>query len=413
MDLLALTALLDGVGAYVFAKDREGRYTYANAPMLQFLGRRAEDLLGRRADDLVDLAHSPHITEHDRRVLEQGETVEGEESNLMRMDGRRRIFWTAKRPLRDAQGVITGLVGVSTDITERKAIEARLEEQRQLLHAVLDNLDAFVYMKDVNRRYRYINERVARNLGIKAQDVVGKLDSEVLPRELADHFWLLDRAVFETGLTQSAEETHVDKDGVLRHHWSIKVPVRHEGVPALIGFSTDISELVRLREQLRQQASSDPLTGLANRRQFTALAETELARARRHGDDTALLLIDIDHFKAVNDRFGHPQGDAVLCRVGELLRDSVRAGDCAARVGGEEFAVLLPRTQLMSACLLAERLRTGIATNGPMLRNGECVTVSVGLACCGSGALTLEQLYAAADALLYRAKQNGRNRVET
>jgi diguanylate cyclase (GGDEF)-like protein/PAS domain S-box-containing protein len=407
-----LAALLDGVGAFVFALDLQGRVSFANRAFLDFLGLDAPSALqGKRLSELPHCEMSLKAIEHNLRVLETGETVEGEESCHWLDSDRSCVLWTVKRPLHDAQGKVAGLVALATDISARKAVDQALQEQRELLHTVLNSLDAFVYMKDENRRYRYINDKVASNLGVRAEQVIGKLDREVLPPDWADQFWALDREVFRTGLAQRGEETHVAADGSVLHHWSVKVPVRYEGVPALIGVSTDISELVHLREQLRQQAFSDGLTGLVNHRHFHDLALKELSRARRHALDTALLLIDIDHFKRINDQFGHPCGDAVLQRVAQCLQHTVRQEDLLARVGGEEFAVLMPRSSLEAALLLGERLRRRVADEDPQLPDASRVQISVGVAVTAGAQERLETLYAQADRQLYRAKAQGRNRV--
>ncbi|MBN8505870.1 MAG: diguanylate cyclase [Burkholderiales bacterium] len=410
-DARALTGLLDGVGAFIFTKDREARFQYANAPLLHFLGLGWEQVQGRHSSELLDMKRSLQIAAHDLRVLELGESVQAEESVGRIGDDRPFVFWTIKHPLRDGDGHICGLIGVSIDITERKALESQLIEQRALLGAVLGHLDAFIYMKDAERRYRFINDKVARDLGLRPEDVIGKIDHEVLPADLAERFWALDREVFNTGQPRSAEETHVGPDGRVRHHWSVKVPVRYEGKAALIGMSTDITELVELREQLRQQAITDGLTGLFNRRHFVEEVQRELARGRRHGHATGLLLIDIDHFKRINDRFGHPQGDAVLRRIADCLRGAIRTEDMAARIGGEEFALLLPRTDLEAARALAERLRGSVAGLDTLVPGGEPVTVSIGVATSEGEERGWDPLYALADARLYAAKQAGRNRV--
>jgi len=407
-----LAQLLDTVGACVFAKDLQARYSYANALALEALGLDLGQLLGSDAAAHLDAETAFRVAQQDLRVLHLGETVACEELWLPRDGSPPRTYWTVRRPLRDAAGTLCGLCCVATDISERKAMEAQLVEQRQLLDVVLNSIDAYVYMKDEHRRYRYINDKVARDWGMKPEAVVGRLDREVLPQDLADRFWELDREVFEASHAVSAEETHTAPDGTLRHHWSIKVPVRYEGVPTLIGFSTDISELVRLREQLRQQAISDGLTGLSNRRHFNELVEKELARARRHHLSTALLMLDIDHFKRINDTHGHPQGDAVLQRVAELLRSQLRREDSVARVGGEEFALLLPRTDHAAAWVLAERIRRAVHELPDLLpAQAGGISCSIGIAISDQGGDRLEQLYARADAQLYRAKQTGRNRV--
>lgn len=165
-------------------------------------------------------------------------------------------------------------------------------------------------------------------------------------------------------------------------------------------------------EQLYQIAIQDGLTGLPNRRRFDDELATEFLRAKRHGRPLSLLLFDVDHFKNVNDRFGHPGGDAVLCNIGALLRARVRSGDLAARIGGEEFAIVMPETPSEGARTLAEELRATIATAPVKLRDDQVrVNVSVGCATRGADDRSAADLYGRCDAHLYRAKGLGRNRV--
>jgi diguanylate cyclase (GGDEF)-like protein len=166
----------------------------------------------------------------------------------------------------------------------------------------------------------------------------------------------------------------------------------------------------RLVRRLHQRATVDPLTGLLNRRGFAPRLQQEATRLKRHGDRYAVLALDVDHFKSVNDRHGHPVGDGVLAQLGALLRDTARDIDSVARLGGEEFCLLLPHTELVGARQLAERLCRLVreaaweGVDGP-------VTVSVGVALASRDDPTPQAVLTRADAALLRAKQTGRDRV--
>lgn len=161
-------------------------------------------------------------------------------------------------------------------------------------------------------------------------------------------------------------------------------------------------------------ATHDHLTGLANRRLFSDVAKLELTRAARHALECSLILVDIDHFKSINDTFGHEAGDHVLQHIAEFITTHIRAGDLAARHGGEEFTIFLPDTSIGEGWALAERLRGAIqsADFSAPLGAMRAVTISAGVACLHHGAGTLDALLRAADGALYAAKKNGRNRVE-
>lgn len=172
------------------------------------------------------------------------------------------------------------------------------------------------------------------------------------------------------------------------------------------------NQLVTLRqtmERLRSEADLDHLTGLANRRRFRVALNREVERWRRYGVPCALLLLDIDHMKAINDRFGHPSGDSVIRQIATVLTKVLRDNDPAARLGGEEFALLLASIDGEKAAAAAERLR-GILAEQTIPEVGN-FTVSIGVAACPAHAITERSLYAASDQALYVAKNDGRNRV--
>lgn len=164
----------------------------------------------------------------------------------------------------------------------------------------------------------------------------------------------------------------------------------------------------RLRAELERLASHDALTDALTRRGINTACQTELARCRRHGSEMALLLIDMDNFKAVNDNFGHQAGDRVLINFVRQVKTLLRQADQLGRFGGEEFLLLLPETTLAEAARVAERIRALCADPS---HEPSC-TVSIGVVGARHDSETLESLIARADAAMYRAKANGRNRME-
>ena len=173
-------------------------------------------------------------------------------------------------------------------------------------------------------------------------------------------------------------------------------------------------KLLESNRRLEELSLTDPLTSLRNRRAFEDELAQSFEHARRYERALSLAIIDLDHFKPINDRFGHPAGDAVLRAVAQLLDGTTRQSDFVARIGGEEFAVLLPETPLFDALQFGEKVRANIAS--ATIRTGEVehhVTVSIGVACTAHSRInSAQELFEAADQALYRAKESGRNRVE-
>ncbi len=199
----------------------------------------------------------------------------------------------------------------------------------------------------------------------------------------------------------------------IEHWFTIRICAFSHGTQrhALIAH-TDISRLKKAEQELRQLAITDGLTQIANRRHFDERIHEEIDRSQRYGRPLMLMLLDIDHFKKVNDTYGHPAGDAVLRMVADVCKRSTRTLDLIARFGGEEFAMLLPETDLPGALQLAERIREEVAALACVYEQDVIhVTVSIGLAALDAADATAERLTRDADESLYAAKQCGRNRV--
>jgi diguanylate cyclase (GGDEF)-like protein len=193
---------------------------------------------------------------------------------------------------------------------------------------------------------------------------------------------------------------------------SARAPVGGDHEVAQLGaaFNRMADEIARARQQLEERARTDELTGLPNFRAFTELLEQELKRAGRYGETFGLLIGDLDHFKAFNDRFGHPAGNLALQAAAEAVRSSLREADTPARYGGEEFVAILPNTQATEVAAVAERVRAAVEAIVPEPGRSP-LTISIGASVFPADGSTAERLMAAADARLYEAKGRGRNRA--
>ena len=193
------------------------------------------------------------------------------------------------------------------------------------------------------------------------------------------------------------------------------IPYEEARNVALLGALAATSlEMVWEMEEVNRRARTDALTGLPNRREFDQQLGTLIAQADRFGHSVSLIMTDVDHFKNVNDTYGHEAGDQVLKSIAKTLSDTVRQVDVAARFGGEEIAILLPQTSLTGAVELADRLRRQVEAKPIVVGGNEiAVTISCGVACYPDGVLTKEALFAAADRALYDAKNAGRNCVKS
>lgn len=284
---------------------------------------------------------------------------------------------------------------------------------RNDLTRLLDALPVAVACIARDRTYLFANDTYRAWFGSAPVHIAGKRMDEVLPPPLlAAALRHVPQVLTGDPVCFTARvATLVNPGAVLRVRY---LPVAGEGggVDRWFALIDDVGACFGEQERLRRLAETDALTGIHNRRSFIPLAEESLRQARQNGQPVALLMLDIDRFKQINDNHGHAFGDDVLKAVAAACVRSVREGDVVGRLGGEEFGVLLPAAGIGRAAEIAERLRQTVERLRLSAESIACptITVSVGVAAASSES-TIDDLLAAADRELYRAKRTGRNRT--
>jgi diguanylate cyclase (GGDEF)-like protein/PAS domain S-box-containing protein len=313
------------------------------------------------------------------------------------------------------------LMAVLQDVSEQVRRERQLRQSDAWLNALLTSISDYALVAlDREGRVSDWNETIGRVTGFDAS-VVGRPYSVFYPDDSTTPERLQDRLREADANGWSLEEgPRLRFDGSQFWGSAMISPIPDRDPDALDDEAAyclvlrDISDKREAIAKRRKSVFCDDLTGVANRRAFFEAAELELTRNRRTPRPTALILFDADHFKHINDRHGHPAGDCVLRQLGLALSSTFRQIDVVARVGGEEFAVLLPSSTLAGAATVAERLRQLVAGQ-PAMCDGVPIayTVSAGIAAIDEGeTVDLDTLIKRADQALYAAKANGRNRVE-
>lgn len=325
----------------------------------------------------------------------------------------------AREAAQPDRGLLERMARVGTQlrrVVERKQGEdelRRLSRQNELL---LDAAGEGIYGLGADGRATFVNPAAARMLGGRPADIVGRHVHELVhgasTRHAADECRAL-RALREAEVQRVENDVFVGADGESFPVAYIATPLLEgaEVVGAVVTFN-DVSERKRVEGQLQYLADHDALTGLYNRRRFEEEVLAHVDQAARYGTSGAILTLDLDDFKYVNDTFGHAAGDAVVRGVADLLRGNLRTSDLIARLGGDEFAVLLRQVDLAGARVVAEDLRERVrrfplGTGGAPLR----VTTSIGLTAVGDRQVTGQELLVEADVALYEAKEGGRDAV--
>ncbi|MDX1588776.1 MAG: diguanylate cyclase [Oleiphilaceae bacterium] len=372
----------------------------------------------------------PEDREFVQEAVEQALQTNGEldfVARIVRADGEVRHFHSRGKVKFDEAGEPHYLFGLFRDITEDWL--ARKHSQR--LANVLEDTDEIIFLTDPLGRVNWANSAFTRVTGYPLAQIMGRKPGSLLqgpdtdPETVACMRHRLDRREPFT-----TEILNYRKDGA--GYW-VRISCQPDfgANDELLGFAaiqTDITaekevrlDLQRevesrkkLEYQLRYLARHDELSGMPNRRYFMQRGDTELNRARRYHNPVSLVLVDLDHFKRINDQHGHKAGDEVIQAFAALCQKTLREQDMAARIGGEEFVLLLPETGLDGARTLAERLREELAGTAIRAAGADIpVTASMGVVEALPETEALGSLLARADRALYRAKGEGRNRVHT
>lgn len=255
------------------------------------------------------------------------------------------------KPMHEVSFITSILQLVATSVAaelERQRSEQVLLDSRHFLKQIINTLADPVFVKDREHRWLVVNQAFCEFMGLSREELHGKTDYDFFPDNQADVFWNQDENVFEFGEENINEEEITTKDGIARIILTKKTCYTDSnGQKFLVGIITDITERKHAERQLEYQASYDLLTGLPNRRMFNHRLHIEILKAKRQDIRIALLFIDLDNFKEINDILGHKTGDYLLIDAAHRIQNCVRQTDTVARLGGDEFVVILPEAGLI------------------------------------------------------------------
>ena len=399
--------ITDQMPCLISRMDRDYRYTFANANYVSWfslqespVGKTVAEVFGDAVFEGVRERLDEAFAGHDV-VFDLTNTVVGAADFM-------HVHYV---PDRDERGEVIGVYGLVTDRTEQQRASERIEASERQLRAVTDNLPLLISYVDAGERLRFMNATFHEWLGIDLEASIGKPLVDVVGIEP----YTARREHLRAALAGQRVQFEVVSNTLSgpRNLQTVYIPdVRQDGqVHGIFTLATDVTALKDVERELHRLARIDTLTGLANRRQFDELLEQALARYRRGRRPLALIFLDVDRFKSINDTHGHGVGDAVLREFATRLESGLRETDVAARLSGDEFVVILDglatRDEAVAvATKLLHAIRQPMALAGRMLP----VTASMGLAwLAGTPDVDAQTLMVRADRALYRAKAAGRN----
>lgn len=393
--------ILHSVPDMIMQVDNEKRYVWANDIGIAFFG---EDVIGKEASFYFEGKQDTYaIVEPLFMGENQAVYVE---SWQRRRDGEKRLLAWWCQTLKDEAGNLTGILSTARDITDQK----KVQDEADKLSKAIEQIDDIVYITDKLGNIAYVNGAYCRHIGYTREEVIGHNSriskSGMHDREFYKELWrtILSGEVYRNTLINRK------KNGDLYYEKKTISPLKdeHQEIVGFISTGKDVTQETMLHQEIERIATIDNLTGIYNRHKFESLFTLESERSRRFAHPLSMILIDIDHFKSVNDTYGHDIGDGVLKRLAEIVQVNIRKIDIFARWGGEEFLVLSPSTDLDNIRILAEKLRSAVECAD--FREAGHITISLGISTF-ENTDTFSDLFKRADQGLYHAKNNGRNRI--
>ena len=395
--------------------DSQLRCTYANPAFRQLLGD-GPDLIGQSVESFSvgPVVNRIEVIERLCKVIQE-RALQEYEVHLRTQTGER-VYLARAVPELDSRGQLVGVISTARDITPLKRMESALAARVREFHTLVDNLPDVVVRYDLQLRRTYVNPAFHAVHGTTDEDVLGKLpgDRSTLTESVAIALQGLLRQTFATRVPCDHEFALPAKDGKI-FYWHLRVIPEFDENKAVISLLTVWSEVTDRKHQLAsldRMAYHDALTGIANRALLVERVTQGLRAAEHSGDALALLFIDLDWFKVINDRWGHEAGDAVLVAIAQRLQSVVRAADTVARFGGDEFVIVLGGTS-GAAALTAVMEKVTAAIAEPIIWRGTVLRIgaSVGLARYPEDGLDAHSLLQRADESMYSEKARRQSRA--
>jgi len=390
--------------------DLAGNLTFFNDSMCRIFGYPKEELMGMNNRQYTDRENAEKLFRAFNQVYRTGEPGRGFDYEIIRKDGTKRYVETSVSIRKDSSGNPIGFRGILRDITERKRFEEILQQERETFFSILQKEPYGALLINTDETFLYVNPEFTAITGYAIKDVptgrewfrkaypnpeyrhkiIAVWKEDIIPRKGVDRVWSV-----------------VCKDGEVKEI-EFKLTFLDDG--RIIVMLSDVTERKRTEEELAYKATHDLLTGLPNRMLFKDRFSVAMAQAQRFHKKLAVIFLDLDRFKEVNDTLGHDAGDGLLCAAGNRLIDLVRKTDTVARMGGDEFLLLLADIERVEDVIaIAQKVLEGFRE--PFIVDGHEVSISasIGIAIYPDDGTDVDTLVNCADKAMYEAKQRGHN----
>ncbi len=405
-------SIVETGGAGILIGSPSGYITFVNQEFCKMLGYAAEELVGKPFADFLHPDDQAVVLEKFAEGLVHPEAEYHVEFRAMHKDGHAVWIYPSVSPIY-RNNVLTSGMAICFDITERKRLEETLKRSEERYRTILEEIRDNYFETDLDGNYTFVNDSMCRTLGYPKEELIGMNYRVFACKEDIDVIYRDFNRVFRTGETMKGlSYKFVDRNGNIGFEELSVSAIKDEAgkVIAFRGIARDVTERIQLERELHDIATHDFLTGLPNRMVLQDRLNVALEGARRNRTKLAVMMLDLDRFKVVNDTYGHSMGDKVLMAAGQRLVALVRKSDTVARVGGDEFLVLLPKIAAIEdtvkvAKKILETFRKPFVVNGYKIR----ITTSVGFAIYPEDGEDSDALMRNADIAMYWVKEQERD----
>ena len=411
-----LTSIIDNSPVRIFWKDRDLNYLGCNLVFAHDAGEKdSSSVIGKDDRQLCWKDQAELYRNDDIKVMESGIAKLFFEEPQTTPDGK--VIWlsTSKVPLYNNNNEVIGIVGLYEEITTRKNAEIALKNEKEIAQNYLNIVGVMILVIDMQKNVKLINRRGCEILGYEVDEIIGKnwIENFVPQRMKSNINEIGDTLLKQNESTFSYYENPVlTKLGEERLILWNNIPLFDDkgDTVGVLASGEDITERRAYEERIHYLANFDELTGLSNRTQLKILSKNLLSIAKRHQDKMAVVFLDLDHFKDINDSLGHSIGDNLLIQASIRLKSILRDEDILARLGGDEFIVLLPNIDIKGSLSVAQKLLEIFQLPFQIDNHELSVSASIGIAIYPDDGDDFETLSKNADTAMYRAKKAGRNR---
>jgi len=408
--------LIETTPDLIFTVDRHGFFTFANQRFEEELGYPPAELIGKPFTCIIPPESIPLLIDKFKRGV-AGEKIPPYEVELVGKEGQRVVIeFVTSTYWDETTGRARGRFGIGRNVTERRRVQNALKASEERYRTIIENIGDGYYEVDLQGNIQFVNEACMLITGLPRRQIVGASFRDFFSPADIREIALTFKRTFQTGAPQKGLVKRVKRPDGREQYVEISVSLRRDNAGAVQGFMGilhDVTERRKSEEMIQWMAYHDSLTGLPNRILFHDRLVMAIAQAKRNAEQLAVMMLDLDRFKEINDTHGHAVGDSVLHSFAERIKNRLREGDTFARTGGDEFMIIMPRIRHgRDLAMLGETLVGAMAAPLPVGETSLQCSTSIGIALYPRDGEDFDSLVKNADTAMYVAKDRGGNAYE-